>query len=194
MATKLDIPAHWIESSFRGSGLWPLNPQAVLSKLTIMVRPPSPSLPTTHWQSKTPSNAHEIEQQISLIHDKFVHQNSSPTSVQCRTVTSKGLPAAWGIRSILLSNKLPALQEVVKSVQSRRTRQEKAHRVPAALTTDGRLTMQSAASEANGLMNQPSGTPRQKPRCSRCRMGGHTVRSGTADSTLPNAPDCPVLL
>ena len=101
-----------------------------------MVRTPSPSLPTPHWQSKTPSNAHEIEQQTTLINDKFVNQNSSPTS---RFNAVRSLAKGYQRRvalALLLSNELTSLHEVVKSVQPRRTRQAKAQTVPTALITD----------------------------------------------------------
>ena len=52
---------------------------------------------------------------------------------------------------LLLSNELTFLREVVRSVQPRRTRQAKAHRVPTAITTDEMgysLAMQSAADES----------------------------------------------
>ena len=50
-----------IITGFRTAGLVPDNPEAVLLKLDVKPRTPSPPLPgTSFWQPKTPSNAHEI--------------------------------------------------------------------------------------------------------------------------------------
>jgi hypothetical protein len=52
-----------IKAGFRATGLVPLAPEVVLSKLEIKPRTPSPPLPTatTPWNPKTPANAREIE-------------------------------------------------------------------------------------------------------------------------------------
>jgi hypothetical protein len=49
-----------IKAGFRATGLVPLDPEVVVSKLEIKPRTPSPPLPTTPWQAKTPSNLQEI--------------------------------------------------------------------------------------------------------------------------------------
>lgn len=47
---------------FRGAGLVPLDADAVISKLDVHLRTPTPSLPETpHWELQTPSNCAEIE-------------------------------------------------------------------------------------------------------------------------------------
>jgi hypothetical protein len=73
-----------IQGGFRGAGLLPLDPEAVLSKLDIRLKTPTPppieSIITTPWQSKTPSNAFEISLQSDLIRNQIQqHQDSSPT-------------------------------------------------------------------------------------------------------------------
>jgi len=53
-----------IQSSFRATGLVPHNPEAVLSKLEVKPRTPTPPLlGTVDWNPKTPSNAYKIEAQ-----------------------------------------------------------------------------------------------------------------------------------
>jgi hypothetical protein len=57
-----------ILSSFRATGLVPYNPEAVLSKLKVKPRTPTPlALGLAPWQPKTPSNALEIEAQTTLM-------------------------------------------------------------------------------------------------------------------------------
>jgi hypothetical protein len=50
-----------IQGSFRGIGLIPFNPDAVLSKLDIrFTTPPPSSIESAAWVSKTPNTAAEI--------------------------------------------------------------------------------------------------------------------------------------
>jgi len=72
-----------IKGSFRGAGLVPFNPEAVLSKLEVRLRTPTP--PTTEdtlWESRTPSNAIEFGSQSALVRSRIQrHLDSSPTSM-----------------------------------------------------------------------------------------------------------------
>jgi hypothetical protein len=72
-----------IRASFRSAGIVPYNPEAVLSKLDIKLRTPTPPAPeTTLWETKTPSNARELEAQSTMIRSRIQrHQDSSPTSI-----------------------------------------------------------------------------------------------------------------
>jgi hypothetical protein len=72
-----------IKGGFRGAGLVLFDPEAVISKLDIRLKTPTPP-PTDHipWKSKTPSNTLELATQNQLIKEKIVcHQNSSPTAI-----------------------------------------------------------------------------------------------------------------
>ena len=70
-----------IRSGFRATGLVPLDPEVVLSKLEIKPRTPSPPLPSnTPWNPRTPSNAVEIGAQSTLIINRIrTYASSSPT-------------------------------------------------------------------------------------------------------------------
>jgi hypothetical protein len=70
-----------ILSSFRATGLVPNNPLAVLSRLDVKLRMPTPPLSgEPQWNPKTPTNANEIEAQSTLLRDRIQrHQGSSPT-------------------------------------------------------------------------------------------------------------------
>jgi hypothetical protein len=72
-----------ILSSFRATGLVPLDPEVVLSKLEVKPRTPTPLAPgPTLWQPKTPSNAIEIDSQTTLIIKRIRdHKSSSPDSI-----------------------------------------------------------------------------------------------------------------
>jgi hypothetical protein len=72
-----------IQGAFRGSGIFPFDPEAVLSRLGPAIRIPSPELPTeSTWEPQTPSNAHEMDLQSSLLSSKIAsHQDSSPSHI-----------------------------------------------------------------------------------------------------------------
>jgi hypothetical protein len=61
-----------IRSSFRATGLLPLNAEEVLGRLQITVRmltPLSPVINSTRWQAETPHNLTELKQQTMLLHN-----------------------------------------------------------------------------------------------------------------------------
>jgi hypothetical protein len=74
-----------IQGGFRGAGLIPHDPEAVLSKLDVKLKTPTPP-GTSHglpepWVSKTPNNPIEATSQSEYIKNRISrHQNSSPTS------------------------------------------------------------------------------------------------------------------
>ena len=72
-----------IQASFQGAGLVPFNPDAVISKLDIKLRTPSPSPPeTTPWESKIPKTEAELTSQTKFLEERLArHQNSSLTLI-----------------------------------------------------------------------------------------------------------------
>ena len=67
--------------SFRATGLVPNNLLVVLSKLNVKLRTLTPPLSgEPQWNPKTPTNANEIEAQLTLLRDRIIkHQGSSLT-------------------------------------------------------------------------------------------------------------------
>lgn len=72
-----------IQGAFRGAGLIPFAPERVISCLDVKLRTPSPPPPSNSpWQSQTPSNAHELGSQSTLVKSRIQkHIDSSPTSM-----------------------------------------------------------------------------------------------------------------
>ena len=75
-----------IKGGFRGSGLVPWDPEAVILKLDVRVQTPTtpqtPARPLRPWVSQTPQNATEALSQSTLIKDRIArHQGSSPTPI-----------------------------------------------------------------------------------------------------------------
>ncbi|EDN97555.1 hypothetical protein SS1G_12406 [Sclerotinia sclerotiorum 1980 UF-70] len=77
------ITSQNIKAGFRGTGLIPFNPEAVLSKLDIRIHTPTPPpLNIDPWISQTPHNPIEALSQSTLVKSRISrHQSSSPTPI-----------------------------------------------------------------------------------------------------------------
>jgi hypothetical protein len=114
-------------ASFRGTGLVPFNPEAVLLKLDVQLRTPSPpATEVTQWESKTPSNAAELGAQSTLIRNRIQrHQDSSPTSI-LTSLDQLARGAEVMIHSgVLLRNQVTRLQQANEAATKRRARKRK---------------------------------------------------------------------
>ena len=101
-----------IQGGFRGAGLVPFDPEAVISKLDVRLRTPTPPLPeTTPWESKTPRRLLEFGSQSTLVSEKIVnHGNSSPTSMlEAMKSFAKGAEI-MAHRVVLLEQEISALR------------------------------------------------------------------------------------
>ena len=77
-AFEQSITRENIQAGFRGAGLVPHNPQAVLSKLDVVVQTPKQSPQrAAAWEAQTPHNAREVESQISLIQESVRKRRGS---------------------------------------------------------------------------------------------------------------------
>jgi len=71
------------KAGFRGAGLVPFDPQAVISKLDVKLQTPIPTSPpsidASPWVSQTPCNSTDALQQSTLVKNCIAgHQGSSP--------------------------------------------------------------------------------------------------------------------
>ena len=75
VAYKESMTAQNAQAGFRGAGLVPFNPQAVLSKLDVKLRTLEPSRPSTAtalpWVSQTPLNPTEALLQTTLVRNRI---------------------------------------------------------------------------------------------------------------------------
>jgi hypothetical protein len=74
------------KGGFRGAGLVPFDPEAVISKLDVKLRTPTPtgshSAAADPWFSQTPQNPAEAISQSEYIKNRIArHQGSSPTPI-----------------------------------------------------------------------------------------------------------------
>jgi hypothetical protein len=75
-----------IRAAFRGSGLIPIDPESIVSKLDIQLRTPTPVGeevdPSTPWISKTPKIVLEAQYQSEYLQRRISrHYSSSPESI-----------------------------------------------------------------------------------------------------------------
>jgi hypothetical protein len=71
-AQNVSITKSNILGGFRGAGLVPFNPDAVISMLDVRLRtPPLPTVEDGPWQSQTLSNTLELGSQTKLVLERF---------------------------------------------------------------------------------------------------------------------------
>ena len=120
-AQNVSITKSNILGGFRGAGLVPFNPDAVISMLDVRLRtPPLPTVEDGPWQSQTPSNTVELGSQTKLVLERFQrHVDSSPTSmVEAVKSLSKG--AEMMAHALVLSQKRIAELEAANEAATRR--------------------------------------------------------------------------
>jgi hypothetical protein len=118
-----------IQGGFRGAGIIPHNPSAVLSKLDVVLKTPTP--PGTSqgegptWTGKTPTNPIEANSQTDFITNRISrHQGSSPTSIiEAVNQLAKGTRSIMHQVSLLQSENEVLRQEM--HTLSRRRRAKK---------------------------------------------------------------------
>ncbi|KFY19868.1 hypothetical protein V493_07812, partial [Pseudogymnoascus sp. VKM F-4281 (FW-2241)] len=124
-AYKESMTAQNCQAGFRGAGLVPFDPQAVLSKLDVKLRTPTPSSPstvnTTPWVSQTPSNPTEALSQTTLVRNRIArHQGSSPTPLFKTVVALAKGTERLAHENTLLSAEVRSLRSANEALSKRR--------------------------------------------------------------------------
>ena len=198
-AYKAAITAANLAGGYRGSGLIPFNPEAVLSKMDVRLRSPSPSLPDldNSWVSKTPQNSTEALLQSSLVKDKISkHRDSSPSPIfEASVHSAKGLELLAAENAILkkrVGELEKANQAVSKRKRAPKTRlshgegvsAEEAEVLLATKVKKSRTGQREGEEGGSG----PSGNARVR-RCGRCGETGHYRQTcPVASMASPGAP------
>lgn len=177
-----------IQGGFAGAGLVPYNPEAVLSKLDVRLRTPTPtevSTTTEPWVPKMPQNPLETDSQTSLIKTHLSnHQNSSPTlMLNAVDQIAKGAKAMMH-EVALLRAEVSSLCKANESL-SKRQRAKRTH-----VQLGGSLTVQNAASllehrevgeeaalETREGGDHVTGARMKTRRCGICSKPGHNART-----------------
>jgi hypothetical protein len=188
-AYKESMTTQNCQAGFRGAGLVPFDPQAVLSKLDVKLRTPTPSRPSTansnFWVSQTPSNPTEALSQTTLVRNRISrHQGSSPTPLfETVKALAKGTER-MAHEMTLLSAEVRTLRAANEALSKRRRAKKARVRQGGALTVEDAqdiLTQKDVdeqvrrdVREARGSRKegQPSGR-----RCRICEKPGHNART-----------------
>jgi hypothetical protein len=169
-----------IAASFRGAGLVPFNPEAVLSKLDLRLRTPTPAAPEdTVWESKTPSNAREIQAQSTLICSRIRGRPGSSAS----SVNEKVEQLAKGAQNIahemvLMREEITLLREAAEAATKRKSRKRRYIRTEETLTV-GEVADLIAPKESSDQEegDKPAKRVRGVRCCGRCGETGHNTRT-----------------
>jgi hypothetical protein len=178
--------ANNICASFRGAGLIPLDPEAVLSKLDVQLRTPSPPVAqeVAQWESKTPSNAVELGCQTALIRSRIQrHQDSSPTLLESIDSLERGAQK-FRHELVLVRDKVASLEKTIEAATKRKERSKKRIQKQGTLTK-GEGSERSAQIDIEKQIESETlqGIKRSRPnaqqpgRCRHCRKIGHNART-----------------
>jgi hypothetical protein len=176
-------------AGFRGAGLVPYNPEAVISKLDVVLRTPTPPEPEdTPWESKTPSNLIEIEAQSTLVRDRIRLHRDSPVSPLLRAVEqlNKGV-ALMGHETVLMRQEMAGLRKAVEIATEVKRRKRKYIRTAETLTVR-EIADLIAEKEVGGQKEggESSKRVRTQRRCGRCRETGHNARTCAVEIVDPS--------
>jgi hypothetical protein len=175
-----------IQGGFRGAGLVPFNPEAVISKLEVrLCTPPLPTVNKSTWHSQTPSNTLEFGSQSKLIRERIQrHGDSSPTSmVDALDRLTKGAEI-MAHSLVLMRNQVAELQAANEAATRRKSHKRKRiQREGTLIVSEGvRLTTlkefnaRSDGKRASKKARVGTGTQSLK-RCSTCSEAGHNART-----------------
>jgi hypothetical protein len=178
-----------IKAGFRGAGLVPYDPEAVLSKLDIRVRTPTPTgspLPQAEpWEPQTPYNPKDAISQLEHVRIRMSrHQGSSPTGVFSAVKQLAKGTEVIAHQMTLLHEEVRTLRKANEALTKRRRAKKTRVRAGGALSVEDALVLieqrdtvrpQSGQTSAGGSGAEagPSGLRR----CGRCGKIGHNVRT-----------------
>lgn len=183
-----------IQGAFRGAGLVPHNPEAVLSKLDVKLHTPTPpgssgGIPEP-WVSRTPNNPIETTSQSEYIKNRIArHQDSSPTSILGAVDH-----LAKGTRSIM--HKLTLVQSEVQLIRGELETLSKRRRAKKKRLRQGG-SMSIAEAEDIQAQNEVDVQMKQETQLSRGRKQGIELaprRCGTCGKAGHNSRTCQIIV
>ena len=179
-AFEQSLTAENIKAGFRGAGLVPHDPEAVLSKLDVRLQTPAPSPPgQSAWEAQTPRNAREIEAQSTLIRQRMQNRHGSSTSSLDEKIRqlSKGAQQI-AHNMVLLQEGQARMQSAIDELTKRRSRKRKYIRTEETLTVG---EVQDLIAKREGGERDAGEGPARKVRgarhCGRCGEKGHNSRT-----------------
>ncbi len=177
-----------IKAGFCGAGLVPYDPQAVLSKLDVKLRIPTPTGPpldANTWVSQTPHNSADAVSQSVFVQNRIsIHQGSSPTSMfSAIKQLAKGTELI-AQRMVLMEDELQTLRKANEALAKRRRAKRTRLQAGGALTikdTQALLAAKAIGGQESGEGSSRGGPsaagPATQRRCGGCGKTGHNIRT-----------------
>jgi hypothetical protein len=171
-----------ILGSFRGSGLVPYEPDAVLSRLEVRLRTPTPPIIDLEtWEGQTPSNLPEMVSQTCFIKSRISHhQDSSPTPIN--TAVDRFLKGAQVVahRLTLLEMENSKLRKANEALSQRKARKRRRIQTGGTLSRGDGLELMTQHEvehqifeESRVIVTRDDGSVVSQRRCGLCRQPGH---------------------
>jgi hypothetical protein len=196
------ITSENIKAGFRGSGLVPYDPQAVLSKLDIKLRTPTPTGPplpeADPWVSQTPRTSTDAISQSEHVRSRLArHQGSSPTILfSAVTQLAKGTEL-MAHEMTLLRDRVRTLEKANIALAKRRRAKRTRIQAGGALTVgDARRLIARKEGNKEGLgegLAEGEGSeagPSASRRCKGCGKVGHNIRTCQEVEEATSEEDC----
>jgi hypothetical protein len=180
-----------ILGGFRGAGLVPHDPEAVISKLKVrLCTPPLPTVDNSTWEPKTPSNTLEFGSQLKLIQERIQrHGDSSPTSMvdALKQVTKGAEMMAHSL--VLVRNQVAELHAANEAATRRKSHKRRRIQQDGTLTfgegvrltTLKEFNARSDGKKAKKKARTDAGTQSSR-HCSTCDEAGHNARTCKKDA------------
>lgn len=177
---------------FRGAGVVPLNPEAVISRLEVRLRAPTPPTIAGPAEFCTPHHPEQLELSSKLLKERIArHQGSSPSAVN--ELLDRVTKGAYEMAMIVLIRDGDTANSAVTAQPSRKRR---------FLQRDGALTIAEGAQlaveaadggertgEGSTKRIRAEGAARQQRRCGRCSRAGHNSRTCQNDRLVSAIPE-----
>ena len=178
-----------IQGGFRGAGLFPFDPESVISTLDLKLKTPTPpnSRPSTAqpWVSQTPNNPTEALSQTTFIKTWISrHQNSSPTSIyEAVDQFAKGTSKIMH-QLVLLKAENQSLRQANEALSKRRRAKKTRLRQGGSLSQQEAQDLQDDRDVGEQVKQEMKRSGGRKPReesrarrCGNCGETGHNART-----------------
>jgi hypothetical protein len=178
-----------IKAGFRGAGLVPYDPQAVLSKLDVKLRTPTPTGPPAPdadpWVSQTPHGPAEAVSQSEFVRNRIsTHQGSSPTSMFSAVKQLAKGTEIMAYELTLVHAELRTLRKANEALAKRRKTKRTRLQAGGALTVEDAQVLLAAKATSNQEVKEGAlgggrveAEPATQRHCSSCGKPGHNIRT-----------------
>jgi hypothetical protein len=179
-AYELTFTEENARAGFRGAGLVPFNPDAVLSKLDMRLRTPTlPRCNDAAWEAKTPRNAKELEAQTMLIQQRMQRRPGSSASSldeQLQQLSKGAQQIAHNM--VLLQEEQAHMRSAIEELTKRKSPKRRYIQVEETLTVG---EVSDLIAEKEGGSREEGETPAKRVhaerRCGHCGKVGHNSRT-----------------